>query len=340
MDKIGFILYCKDNKYHIFNFESENGVEIENIGNIAIELCNISGITIIEIIKSYEHKNLTPNIENVLDTLLWLKDKLKEEYSYSVAQLIIVELFKNLQDYFSNPEEYIASLEESTTQSFLEQLFNGTNYTQIGNSTIEHLFLSTLTTFASALIIVVKMMEYLVNDTDSEKIILLFTSLIEVQHIEYKIGLLDGEFQQMFSFSTLISFLIFEIFQIIENRIEIKKCENCQKYFTPLNRSDTIYCTRISPQDKTKTCQEYGKYIKHLKKTQTDVSTKLYKQIYNSLANKVKRQPENIEYKNQLKHFMDLSKDWKKKIKSNEKSEQDFQEWLKNQKSIYIKSKK
>lgn len=44
--------------------------------------------------------------------------------------------------------------------------------------------------------------------------------------------------------------------RILEQRLTIKKCENCGKYFIP-KRSNILYCDGISPQDNSKTCKKY-----------------------------------------------------------------------------------
>lgn len=119
---------------------------------------------------------------------------------------------------------------------------------------------------------------------------------------------------------------LFEIFS--EGHI-IKKCPNCNSFFVPLTRSDTIYCDEPAPQDLTKSCKEYGKYVAYLKKTQMDLATKLYKQIYNLKANRVKR-CDNSKLKEELESFIAEARAWKTDIKAGTREESDFIQWMKD----------
>ena len=48
----------------------------------------------------------------------------------------------------------------------------------------------------------------------------------------------------------------FDLASIAKEKIDIKKCENCGKYFIPTSRSDEIYCDNIYKNEKT--CKELG----------------------------------------------------------------------------------
>jgi hypothetical protein len=132
------------------------------------------------------------------------------------------------------------------------------------------------------------------------------------------------------------------IHQIIKHGYIIKQCENCGKYFVAYNRSDTLYCDRISPKDPSKTCKEFGKYINYLNKNKNDESTKLYKQIYNIKANryrrtKTKTYPKgNLSLKKDLDSFTAVGSKWKQDVKLGCKSEEQYISWLKKVKEGVI----
>ena len=121
---------------------------------------------------------------------------------------------------------------------------------------------------------------------------------------------------------------LYEIFS--EGHI-IKKCPNCGGFFVPLSRSDTIFCDEYAPQDRTRTCKEYGRYMTYLNKNRTDEATKLYKQIYNSKANKVKR-CDNPKLREDLEDFIAHAKVWKAEVKAGAAEEAEFIQWLKEMK--------
>jgi hypothetical protein len=123
------------------------------------------------------------------------------------------------------------------------------------------------------------------------------------------------------------------LLELAKNNFIIKICKNCGKYFIPFFRSDTIYCDRKSPQDRSKTCKEYGAqkaYSEHLKESK---AARLYRNIYMSKQMLVKRNPDILEYKDAFEGFKKRSKEWKSLVKSGEKTEQDFIIWLKDVKS-------
>ena len=131
------------------------------------------------------------------------------------------------------------------------------------------------------------------------------------------------------SFSDVFKFLLSEM---IKNNCKIKICNNCGKYFVPIKRSNTLYCNNVSPQDDTKTCGEYRKYIDYLKRTQNDEATKLYKQIYNKRANKVRRGG-TIFNKTHLYNFTEQARQWKTEIKAKRKTKEEYIAWLKEEKN-------
>lgn len=109
----------------------------------------------------------------------------------------------------------------------------------------------------------------------------------------------------------------------------IKKCENCGKYFIPLNRSDEKYCDRTSPQDSKKTCKEYGAQKAWIEKIKNNEAIGLYRKIYMSKQMLAKRNPDICEYKTSFEKYKEQSSQWKADVKSGIKTEQEFIEWLK-----------
>lgn len=129
---------------------------------------------------------------------------------------------------------------------------------------------------------------------------------------------------------SLSEILMLLLSEMIERNVTIKICPNCGKYFLP-SRSDTVYCNNISPQNESKNCQEYKKYMNYLEKTQKDESKKIYKQIYNIKTNKIKRcGGENNTLKNDLNDFMEKAQQWKADVRSEIKTEEEFVAWLKS----------
>ena len=124
-------------------------------------------------------------------------------------------------------------------------------------------------------------------------------------------------------------YMITTFLQIIENNYLILKCKNCNKYFIPYKRTDTYYCDRISPQDNTKTCKQYGADRAWWIRTKDENDWyNLYRKIYQSFQVKAKRNPDNPQFKQNYDNFRADANEWKKAVKEGTKTEAEFMKWL------------
>ncbi len=128
------------------------------------------------------------------------------------------------------------------------------------------------------------------------------------------------------------------LYHLVQTGSPIAFCRNCGKAFVALNRSGTLYCDRISPQDEHKTCKEYGAYFARLEKVRSDESTHLYKQLYNRLQNRYRRTKSSelpnghTPFREETENFVSANKAWKKSVKFGEATEQQYISWLRERK--------
>ena len=129
--------------------------------------------------------------------------------------------------------------------------------------------------------------------------------------------------------SNISDYMIITFLKLIENNYLILKCKNCGKYFIAYKRTDTLYCDRQSPADATKTCKQYGakKAWKEKIKDENDWRC-LYRRVYQSFQVKAKRNPNNLQFKQNFDNFRTDANKWKKAIKEGTKTEADFMYWL------------
>ncbi len=120
---------------------------------------------------------------------------------------------------------------------------------------------------------------------------------------------------------------------LIEEHFQIKKCGICGKYFVPLNRSDTLYCDRISPADPTRTCKEYGSQKLWYDRLKADEAAKLSRNIYSAKQMLVKRNPDILGYKKMFEYFKTERKKWEVWVKSGKKSKEEYISWLNEMKA-------
>ena len=133
--------------------------------------------------------------------------------------------------------------------------------------------------------------------------------------------------------SNMEDYMMITLLKLLENNYKIRKCKNCGKYFIAYQREDTFYCDRVAPQDETKTCNVYGPQQEWKNKVKNDGWYSVYRKIY--VKKKVRINREKKEYPNAT-HFekeFDTWKteveQWKKLLKNNKVTEEEFIEWLK-----------
>ena len=120
---------------------------------------------------------------------------------------------------------------------------------------------------------------------------------------------------------------------LIDEQFPIKKCGICGKYFVPLNRSDTLYCDRISPADPKRTCKEYGSQKLWYDRMKNDEVAKLARNIYSAKQMLVRRNPDILGYKKMFDYFKIEKKKWETWVKSGEKSRVEYISWLNEMKA-------
>lgn len=119
-----------------------------------------------------------------------------------------------------------------------------------------------------------------------------------------------------------------EFFQMVEKNIFIRKCKNCNKYFIPYSRPDTLYCDRLISED-GKTCKDVGAMNVYREKVKEDPIMEMYNRVY-------KKYNARVRYKKITQaDFYDWSekaREMRDKAKSGEITLEEFEEWLNNDK--------
>ena len=133
-----------------------------------------------------------------------------------------------------------------------------------------------------------------------------------------------------FSCSDIIQSFIIELLEMAEmDTIEIKKCKNCGKFFVPENRSDELYCGNI--YENGKTCKEVGHFRKKQKLMKENDDLRIYRNVYQKLLLRTRRNPNNSEYEKDFKDFKEKNLELKEKINNNELTQEDYMKWLNEQ---------
>lgn len=138
------------------------------------------------------------------------------------------------------------------------------------------------------------------------------------------------------SIFALISFdklLISSVYYFFLNGFRFKRCKNCGRFFVPLSRSDEMYCNSPSPQDKARSCKEYGSQKLWYDRLKNDEVAKLARNVYSAKQMLVRRNPDILAYKEMFEYFKAERKKWERQLKSGEKSRDDYLAWLNEMKA-------
>lgn len=173
---------------------------------------------------------------------------------------------------------------------------------------------------------------------DSEEVLQVTKSFEEIFRRNHKIQSIGyelifdeeaEEFMSVYSVSNMLSLLALEYCHLTETNKHIRKCRNCGAYFIPKNRSDTVYCDRISPQDSSKTCKQIGAQVAMRNKLASDECTQAYRKKYQSLNMAYQRADEGNR-----KHFLERRDSFKnegqkrkKEVEQGTISVEDFVVW-------------
>ena len=160
-----------------------------------------------------------------------------------------------------------------------------------------------------------------------------FLSLYEdnrfVQEIRYSIcRYTDGKLHSLYYIKSVLSLLVFEGLHVIENGLKFVKCKNCGKYFIPLGRADSLYCSFRLKDDKEKTCRDVGARNTRDRKMKNDVVTQEYRRLYMRLKMAIKRHPFDEEIQADLKRLTSGMAERRKAMDEGKLNSDDVLEWL------------
>ena len=130
----------------------------------------------------------------------------------------------------------------------------------------------------------------------------------------------------------IFSLLIISLNQILRNnKIAIKKCQNCNKFFIPIAKSNEIFCDNIYASSK-KTCKQVGSAIAYNNKLKKNDIQRKYRSTYSNWCMLIRRYPDIENYKLNFEIWKKEAKKFKDDIKSGITTNDKFLEWLETHK--------
>jgi hypothetical protein len=333
MFEIGLALILQQNEYSIINPKNDDNVftsfETIPIGQIICSFRNLKVSAIKDIIMLYPSGDQLINVHNTVDALFWLKKQFTAKFGITNSILIFSEFCRFLEDYFNSRQKTIQFVKDHTNEKIKDFIFCNTEYSGPGNQNVKNLLLDALYIFTFYYSTVGYIFDSLLSGKNAKDIAKIYTDLAGIQHIDYKIVNLETGLTPVYTLESVFSMAAFEICNIFNQEVDIKRCKNCNKWFVPSTRSDTLYCDSISPQDSTKTCKEFGAERQYRENLKNNAAKGLYRKIYMSKQMLAKRNPDINDYARSFEKFKIESKQWKADIKLNTKSEDEYLNWLK-----------
>ena len=125
-----------------------------------------------------------------------------------------------------------------------------------------------------------------------------------------------------------ISSIIYKsICSILKEKIHLKICKNCNKYFIA-NIKSASYCNNIAPGETKKTCKDVGRRISFENSKCEDYVLDLYYKVYNRKSMMKLRNPDIDKYINDFNKYKEIGKKKVIQYKKGKLSSEDFKNWI------------
>lgn len=128
--------------------------------------------------------------------------------------------------------------------------------------------------------------------------------------------------------NVLVQVAVVSFDELARRKKILRKCANCGHWFVPENRSDTLYCDRISPQEPTMDCKTYASQRLWYQKQKQDDLAVLSRNILSAKGMLAKRNPDIPAYQRSYDYFRTERLKWKKAVETGEVTREAYREWL------------
>lgn len=111
-------------------------------------------------------------------------------------------------------------------------------------------------------------------------------------------------------------------------KIGIKTCENCGKYFIPISKSNEKFCTNYISLNSKKTCRDVGAFNSYNNKVKDNEIEFLIRKTSSYFSMQVKRNPDIDIYRKKHEDWKKNYKEQRLKFKNNEITKDEFINWI------------
>lgn len=111
-------------------------------------------------------------------------------------------------------------------------------------------------------------------------------------------------------------------------RLEIKTCKNCGKYFIPISKSNEKFCTNYISLNSKKTCRDVGAFNSYNNKVKDNEIETLVRRTSSYFSMQVKRNPDIDIYRKKHEDWKRNYKEQRLRFKNNEITKDEFINWI------------
>lgn len=325
-----------DGKKNILFFDEK--VYEYPIGGLIAEYARLSPVDVKPVIMRCPYLETEITLDTVTECMVWFLNELTSTFLPITANMVFTDFYCCIQDYMQATDEekeiLIADSNKDVSEDKIKQfILQETGYTEFGLKNVGQMLLSAYSTYALSYVAFKYSFMMLASEEKYEEEAVkgfwnMYMLETDVQHIDFKIMLIDDKFCSIYNIKSSMSLVLFEAAHVFDNEVKFAKCANCGQYFVLSGRSDAIYCSYPSPQDKEKPCNVIGAQITRAEKVKNDAVTKEYRKVYGRYSTHMKRHPEDEEKQKQFDKLKSEIKNWRNNLAHGQVTTEEFFEWL------------
>lgn len=161
---------------------------------------------------------------------------------------------------------------------------------------------------------------------------ILYSDDIDIQEISKEVSKNSMLFEEYFISDDIVQICYAELKEMMKNNYIIKKCGNCNKYFTVIGKNKK-YCRRSLKDDTGRTCQDVGP-MRNYSKKEVNPITEVYRTTYKTMF--ARRSALGPTYEEEFVEWKEKAQDMLKKATEGTITHEEFTGWLKNSKTTYL----
>lgn len=308
------------------------------IGGMACEYARLRPTEIKSLILENPYFQDSSLKENSGRALMNLYEACLEKFGVITAVMILADFSGFMADFNRANEEELKELvdplnKDKDTDQIKSFILEETGVATFGISTIGQAMLTAYAAYANSYVAFKHSFNMLVSGEEyEENQVMAFWGLYadntDFQHIDFHIMFYDDAFHSIYTIKSSMSLILFEAAHAMDAKTKFVKCKNCEQYFVPVGRSDSLYCGYPSPQDSSKACRDVGANAARARKMKNDVLTQEYRRLYMRLKMAIKRHPERTDLQEQLSELTEGMKLRRKQKEEGILSTDEILEWL------------